>query len=72
MEARITYRSEIYIEGDTLGDIKDTFETLNLDPVSKNDIGVTDYGYVELVSVEDADTYKDLMDKWEDSYDAIQ
>lgn len=65
MEARITYRSEIYIEGQDLEDIRNTFESLNLDPISKNEVGVTDYGFVELVSVEDADTYKDLMDKWD-------
>lgn len=64
MEIRISYRSEIYLEGDSLEEIKRKFEDINLDPVGKDDESVTDYGYVELVSVEDANTYDDLEKEW--------
>lgn len=64
MEVRVTYRSEIYLEGDSLEEIKRKFEDINLDPIGKDDESVTDYGYVELVSVEDANTYADLEKEW--------
>ena len=63
MEVRITYRSEIYIQGDTLEDIKKTWENINLDDV-KHEENVSDYGFVELMSVEDADSYEDLTSKF--------
>jgi hypothetical protein len=64
MEVRITYRSEIYIKGRTLDEIKAKFEILDLDPNEAHDKDVTDYGFIEVVSVEDAKTYEDLMDKF--------
>ncbi len=63
MEVRITYRSEVYIQGDTLEDIKRTFENINLDDVEHEE-NITDYGFVELISVEDADSYEDLTSKF--------
>ena len=63
MEVRITYRSEVYIQGDTLEDIKRTWENINLDDV-KHEENVTDYGFVELVSVEDANSYEDLTSEF--------
>lgn len=63
MEVRITYRSEIYIQGDTLEDIKKTWENINLDDVEHEE-NVTDYGFVHLTSVEDADSYEDLTSKF--------
>ena len=64
MEVRITYRSEVYIQGDTLEDIKRTWENINLDDVEHEE-NVTDYGFVELVSVEDANSYEDLTSKFD-------
>lgn len=63
MEVRITYKSEVYIQGDTLEDIKRTLENINLDDVEHEE-NVTDYGFVELISVEDADSYEDLTSKF--------
>lgn len=63
MEVRITYRSEIYIQGDTLEDIKKTWENIILDDVGHEE-NVTDYGFVELMSVEDANSYEDLTSKF--------
>lgn len=51
MEVRITYRSEVYIKGDNLKEIKnkwDEFEEGNAT-------------FVEICSVEDAKTYEDLF-----------
>lgn len=63
MEIRITYRSEVYIQGDTLEDIKRTWESINLDDVEHEE-NVTDYGFIELTSVKDADSYEDLTSKF--------
>ena len=62
MEARITYRYEIYIEGEDLNDIKKKWLDADLTPkfVDVAPEGVEDGGFVETVSVEDADTYEDL------------
>ena len=65
MEVRITYRSEIYIKGDSLDEIKRKFETLSLDPNDASDESVTDYCFIEITSVEDAMTYEDLKSKFE-------
>ncbi len=60
MEVRITYRSEIYIKGDSLQEIKQKWEALNIDPVDREDPSVTDYGFIETISVEDAGSYKEI------------
>ena len=62
MEARITFRVEMYIKGDTLEEIKNNFENI---PIFSAD-ALEDAGaqFIEYVSVEDADTHEDLMSKW--------
>jgi hypothetical protein len=62
MKARITFRSEIVVEGNDLEEIKQKFEGLNL--CTKEGNG----DFVELVSVEDNDTYEDLMEEWDELY----
>ncbi|MBO4777327.1 MAG: hypothetical protein J5588_02435 [Bacteroidales bacterium] len=62
MEARITYRSEIIVNGENLAEIKRKFESTNL--TSKEG----DSDFVELVSVEDNDTFTDLMGEWDNLY----
>ncbi len=62
MEVRITFRSEIVVEGNDLEDVKQKFEGLNL--CTKEGNG----NFVELVSVEDNDTYRDLMEEWDELY----
>ena len=69
MEVRITYRNEIYIQGDTLEDIKRTWESINLDDVGHEE-DVTDYGFVDIISIEDANSYKDLMPEFDSLYDS--
>jgi hypothetical protein len=58
MEVRITYRSEVYIKGDSLEEIKDKWEALNLTSQEGNS------NFVELCSVEDAETYEDLENEF--------
>ena len=63
MEVRVIYRSEVYIKGDTIEDIKRTWENINLEHVEHKE-NVIDYGFVELIAVEDADSYEDLTSKF--------
>ena len=55
LKIRITYRSEVYVEGETLEECRRKWEELDLTSKEGNP------EFVELVSVEDADTYEDLM-----------
>lgn len=59
MEVRITFRSEVYIKGETLEEIKEKWEDM---PIFCVDALMNHYAnFVELESVEDADTCEDLM-----------
>ena len=62
MEARITYRYEISIEGKDLNDIRNKWLDIDLTPKCFDVApeGVEDGGFIEVVSAEDADTYEDL------------
>lgn len=55
MKLRITYRVESYVEGDTIEECRAKFECSDLCSAE----------FVELISVEDADTFKDVKDKWD-------
>lgn len=54
MRVRLTYRVETYVEGDTIEECKANFENAEQ----------LDEQFVEMVSVEDADTYDDLSKQW--------
>lgn len=70
MIARITFRSEIYLEGDTLSEIRDKFENFPFYDIKDiNGKDVYDYGFCEIVSVEDGNTYNDIMNQWNHAYD---
>lgn len=60
---RITFRSEIFIEGEDMKDVKKKFEALPFYDVDFVDgKNVYDYGFCEIVSIEDANNgYEDLM-----------
>ena len=66
MIVRITFRSEIFLDGNNLAEIRDKFEELPLyDIRDSNGKDVFDYGFCELVSVEDMEnSYKDIMHEW--------
>ena len=70
MVARITFRSEIFIEGETLAEIRDKFESIPIYALKDvNGKDIYDYGFCELISVEDTDTYDDIMNQWDHAYD---
>ena len=70
MTVRISFRSEIYLEGKTLAEIRDKFENLPFYEIKDvNGKDVYDYGFCELVTVEDADTYKDIFTEWNHAFD---
>ena len=52
MEVRITFRSEVYINGDSLEDVSKKWESMELFSDEANDCGACE---IELVSVEDED-----------------
>lgn len=62
MKLRITFRSEVYVEGKTMRDcIKQWAEMPLYHPDNKCSL-------VELSSIEDADTYEDKMNEWDENY----
>ena len=61
MEVRITFKSEIVIEGKDLGEVKAKFEEI---PIFSSAALENNAEYIETVSVEDNDTYEDLSGQW--------
>lgn len=62
MEIRITFRSEVYIQAESLQEAKTIYEEMPIfsaDALEEHHAEV-----VELVSVEDANTYHDYMSEW--------
>lgn len=58
MEVKITYRSEVYIKGDNLKEIKNKWEAFNL----TSQDGYSEF--VEVCSVEDAETHKNIENEF--------
>ncbi len=61
MKIRLTYRVEAFIEGDDMTDIKNKWHKQMPVPDDTEDIG---FDFVEMVSIEDADTYEDMTNEW--------
>lgn len=61
MTVRVTFRSEIFIEGNSLKEIREKFESLPFYDINFKDKKVYDYGFCEVVSIEDADTYEEIL-----------
>lgn len=59
MKVRITFRSEVYLEGDNLDDIRKEWENLDL---YSEDALKHSADFVELVSADDEDSGNDLVD----------
>ena len=57
MTARITFRSEIYISGDSIKEIREKWEAMPIFCVDALDEGAQ---IIEVCSVEDADTHKKI------------
>ena len=57
MKVRITYRNEVFIEGKDLKEIKRIFDKINVEPEGSK--------FVEVSSVEEVGSYKDLKKEFE-------
>lgn len=58
-QVRITFRAEVYVEGETVAECKEKFESMNIfAPESKS-------RFIETVSIEDADTFKNIEEEWD-------
>jgi len=63
MLARITFRSEVYVEGKTIAHIKKKFEQMDL--YNKTAEKENELGFIEINTVEDGETYDDLKEYWD-------
>ena len=61
MEVRITFRSEIVITGETLADCAKQWKQIEL---FSDEAKQHDACQIELVSVEDAETFKDMLSEF--------
>mgnify|MGYP007013963158 FL=1 len=61
MEVRITFRSEIFIKGETLADCAKQWEQMEL---FSDEANQHEACQIELVSVEDAETFKDMLSEF--------
>ena len=61
MEVRITFRSEIVITGETLADCEKQWEQMEL---FSDEAKQHEDCQIELVSVEDAETFKDMLSEF--------
>lgn len=68
MEVRLTLRSEIYLEGNNLTDIKAMWENISFSDLVNKD-GDSLMSFIELNSVEEANTLKDLLPEWKNGLD---
>ena len=64
MEARITFRSQVYIKGENLSEIRDKWYSLPL--YSAEALEECSADFIEITSVEDAETYKDIESEFND------
>lgn len=60
MEVRFTYRMETYVEGETFEDCVSKFEKMDLETENST--------FIEMTSMEDADTYENLIDRYYETY----
>ena len=60
MTTRFTYRMETYVEGETFDECVSKFEKMNLETENSS--------FVEIIRVEDADTYENLTNKYCETY----
>jgi hypothetical protein len=65
MEVRIKFSADIYIEGETMKEIKDKWENIPLFTTEALACGAEPS---EVLLVEDADTYNDLRNEFDHAY----
>jgi hypothetical protein len=62
MEVRIKFSADIYIKGENMAEVKSKFEQFPIFSADALEEGNVEYS--ETLLVEDAETYKDLMDEY--------
>lgn len=62
---RITFRSEMYIDAESVQEAKQIWETTELYSKEAKKLGAE---FIEINSVEDNDTYNDLLPEWDSDY----
>ena len=62
MEIRIKFSAEVYIKGDDMNEIKSKFEDMPLFSADAIEDCGAEFG--EILLVEDAETYKDMMNEY--------
>lgn len=67
MLVRITFRSECYVEGDDMAEIRDRFENAGI--YSVDFLERLDGDFVETMTIEDAETYEDKSHEYYHCYD---
>lgn len=65
MQVRVTFTTEVFVEGDTMEEIKEKFEDL---PIYSAD-ALEEHGaeFIDVVSVEDEETNEDLLNEFLDA-----
>ena len=66
MKVRITFRSEIYFEGENLEDIASQFEALQI--YNEDAVNMNGLSFCEIVSVEDEETGEDIESEFNEVY----
>ena len=66
MEVRIKFDADIVITGDTMQEVREKFESMELWSQEAKD---SDVEFSEIQLVEDANTYKDIEDEYYSCYD---
>ena len=66
MEVRIKFSADIYIEGETMQEVRSKFENMPLFAIDALDCGA-EFSEIELV--EDAETYNDVRHDYDHCYD---
>ena len=66
MEVRIKFNADIYIEGETMQEVREKFENMPLFSIDALDCGVE---FSEIQLVEDAETYDDKRKEYDHCYD---
>ena len=65
MEVRITFRSEIFLDGKDMKEIVEKWENLRL---FSGEAAAEGADFIEVDTVEDADTFDDVLDEFNNPY----
>ena len=67
MKVRIAFRSDIVLEGETMQEIKEAWDSLPLYSEEACNKGME---FLEMDAVEDGDTNEDLMHQWDTAFNS--